>query len=124
MKSACLETECSVSLLEKMTIFGIASLSVLLKELGTIFGILCDIYEIRHKKLIMEIQPKFFTGLLEIIFRNLFKEQLLFYPLIFLCASICRPICVVLVLLLLLLLFLLLMMLVLVIVNNFDKTLY
>ena len=45
---------------------------------------------------------------------------LLFYPLIFLCVSICRPMCVVLVLLLLLLL-LLLMMLVLAVVSNFDK---
>ena len=51
---------------------------------------------------------------------------LLFYPSIFLCASICRPMCVVLMLLLLLLLLLLLimMMLVLVAVNNFNKALY
>ena len=44
---------------------------------------------------------------------------LLFYPSIFLCVSICRPVCVV--LLSLLLLLLLMMMLVLAVVNNFDK---
>ena len=46
---------------------------------------------------------------------------LLFYPSIFSCVSICRPMCVVLVSLLLLLLLLLMMMLVLAVVNNFDK---